>query len=451
MASVAAALKERGIAVSGSDQGIYPPMSNFLEERGIEARPFDEANLAHKPNLVVIGNAISRGNPEAEYVLEHNLAYCSLPELLRHRFLRGKRSLVISGTHGKTTAASLLAWLLEYNGLKPSFLIGGIPNNLGQGARFTDSDWFVIEGDEYDTAFFDKRSKFVHYLPEAVVINNLEFDHADIFGSLAEIQTSFRHLINIVPRNGLLLANADDANLLPLLGIDHCPVRRFGLGDNSDDLASGLAFSESGSEFQLGDTTFRIPMIGELNVRNALAALLLARYTGLSDEQIQSGFDTFKGIQRRLEIRGETGGVIVIDDFAHHPTAIRETLKALGQRYPGRRVWAIFEPRSNTTRRNHFQSELSEALRLAKRVVVAEIARLEQVPEGERLDPARLMEDIRTAGTKADYLPTSDEIVTHVTVQAEPGDILCVLSNGGFGNIHQKLLAALAERSTKKL
>ena len=451
MASVAAALKERGIAVSGSDQGIYPPMSNFLEERGIEARPFDEANLAHKPNLVVIGNAISRGNPEAEYVLEHNLAYCSLPELLRHRFLRGKRSLVVSGTHGKTTAASLLAWLLEYNGLKPSFLIGGIPNNLGQGARFTDSDWFVIEGDEYDTAFFDKRSKFVHYLPEAVVINNLEFDHADIFGSLAEIQTSFRHLINIVPRNGLLLANADDANLLPLLGIDHCPVRRFGLGDNSDDLASGLAFSESGSEFQLGDTTFRIPMIGELNVRNALAALLLARYTGLSDEQIQSGFDTFKGIQRRLEIRGETGGVIVIDDFAHHPTAIRETLKALGQRYPGRRVWAIFEPRSNTTRRNHFQSELAEALRLAKRVVVAEIARLEQVPEGERLDPARLMEDIRTAGTKADYLPTSDEIVTQVTVQAEPGDILCVLSNGGFGNIHQKLLAALAERSTKKL
>ena len=451
MASVAAALKERGIAVSGSAQGIYPPMSNFLEERGIEARPFDEANLAHKPNLVVIGNAISRGNPEAEYVLEHNLAYCSLPELLRHRFLRGKRSLVVSGTHGKTTAASLLAWLLEYNGLNPSFLIGGIPNNLGQGARFTDSDWFVIEGDEYDTAFFDKRSKFVHYLPEAVVINNLEFDHADIFGSLAEIQTSFRHLINIVPRNGLLLANADDANLLPLLGIDHCPVRRFGLGDNSDDLANGLAFSESGSEFQLGDTTFRIPMIGELNVRNALAALLLARYTGLSDEQIQSGFDTFKGIQRRLEIRGETGGIIVIDDFAHHPTAIRETLKALGQRYPGRRVWAIFEPRSNTTRRNHFQSELAEALSLAKRVVVAEIARLEQVPEEERLDPARLMEDIRTAGTKADYLPTSDEIVTHVTVQAEPGDILCVLSNGGFGNIHQKLLAALAERSTKKL
>jgi len=445
MASVAAALKERGIAVSGSDQGIYPPMSTFLEERGIAAKPFGEANLAHKPDLVVIGNAISRGNPEAEFALDQKLNYCSLPELLKHQFLRGKRSLVVTGTHGKTTTASLLAWLLDHNGLNPSFLIGGIPNNLGQGARFTDSDWFVIEGDEYDTAFFDKRSKFVHYLPEAVVINNLEFDHADIFGSLAEIQTSFQRLINIVPRNGLLLANGDDANLEPLLGIDHCPVRRFGLGGDCDDLASGLAYSESGSEFRLGDTTFCIPMVGELNIRNALAALLLARYAGLNDLQIQSGLDTFEGIRRRMEIRGEAGGVTVIDDFAHHPTAIRETLKALGQRYPGRRVWAIFEPRSNTTRRNHFQAELAEALRLAKRVVVAGIARLEQIPAEERLDPARLMEDIRTADTEADYIPTADEIVEHVVGQAKEGDILCVLSNGGFGGIHQKLLDALAK------
>ena len=445
MASVAAALKERGIAVSGSDQGIYPPMSTFLEERGIAAKPFGEANLAHKPDLVVIGNAISRGNPEAEFALGQKLNYCSLPELLKHQFLRGKRSLVVSGTHGKTTTASLLAWLLEHNGLNPSFLIGGIPNNLGQGARFTDSDWFVIEGDEYDTAFFDKRSKFVHYLPEAVVINNLEFDHADIFGSLAEIQTSFQRLINIVPRNGLLLANGDDANLEPLLGIDHCPVRRFGLGGDCDDLASGLAYNESGSEFRLGDTTFCIPMVGELNIRNALAALLLARYAGLNDVQIQSGLDTFEGIRRRMEIRGEAGGVTVIDDFAHHPTAIRETLKALGQRYPGRRVWAIFEPRSNTTRRSHFQAELAEALRLAKRVVVAGIARLEQIPTEERLDPARLMEDIRTTDTEADYIPTADEIVEHVVGQAKEGDILCVLSNGGFGEIHQKLLDALAK------
>jgi len=443
MASVAAALKERGVAVTGSDEGIYPPMSTFLAERGIEAKPFDEANLAHKPDLVVIGNAISRGNPEAEFALEQKLNYCSLPELLKHRFLRGKRTLVVTGTHGKTTTASLLAWLLEHNGHNPGFLIGGIPNNLGQGARFTDSDWFVIEGDEYDTAFFDKRSKFVHYLPEAVVINNLEFDHADIFDSLAEIQTSFQRLINIIPRNGLLLANDDDAHLEPLLGIDHCPVRRFGLGGGCDEQASDLAHGENGSSFRLGSEVFRIPMIGELNVRNALAALLLARYAGLSDGQIQSGFDSFDGIRRRMEIRGEVGGVTVIDDFAHHPTAIRETLKALGQRFPGRRIWAIFEPRSNTTRRNHFQAELADALRLAKRVVVAGIARLEQIPAEERLDPARLMEDIRSTDTGAEYIPTPDEIVEHVVGQAEEGDILCFLSNGGFGGIHQKLLDAL--------
>ena len=443
MASVAAALKERGFAITGSDQGIYPPMSTFLEERGIEARPFEEANLAYKPDLVVIGNAISRGNPEAEYALDHKLAYCSLPELLKHQFLRGKRSLVVSGTHGKTTTASLLAWLLEHNGLNPSFLIGGIPNNLGQGARFTDSEWCVLEGDEYDTAFFDKRSKFVHYLPEAVVINNLEFDHADIFSSLAEIQTSFQRLINIVPRNGMLLVNGDEPNLRPLATIEHCPVRHFGLGNDCDEQANDLLFSENGSTFRLGEAEFRIPMIGELNVRNALAALLMARYAGLSDAQIQSGFDTFEGIRRRMEIRGEVNGVTVIDDFAHHPTAIRETLKALGRRFPERRIWAIFEPRSNTTRRNHFQLELAEALRLAKRVVVAEVARLEQVPPEDRLNPAQLMADIRAAGVEADYLSTADEIVAHVVPQAQPGDILCVLSNGGFDNIHQKLIDAL--------
>ena len=443
MASVAAALKERGFAITGSDQGIYPPMSTFLEERGIEARPFEEANLAYNPDLVVIGNAISRGNPEAEYALDHKLAYCSLPELLKHQFLRGKRSLVVSGTHGKTTTASLLAWLLEHNGINPSFLIGGIPNNLGQGARFTDSEWCVLEGDEYDTAFFDKRSKFVHYLPEAVVINNLEFDHADIFSSLAEIQTSFQRLINIVPRNGMLLVNGDEPNLRPLAKIEHCPVRHFGLGNDCEEQANDLLFRENGSTFRLGEAEFRIPMIGELNVRNALAALLIARYAGLSDAQIQSGFDTFEGIRRRMEIRGEVNGVTVIDDFAHHPTAIRETLKALGRRFPERRIWAIFEPRSNTTRRNHFQLELAEALRLAKRVVVAEVARLEQVPPEDRLNPAQLMADIRAAGVEADYLPTADEIVAHVVPQAQPGDILCVLSNGGFDNIHQKLIDAL--------
>jgi len=443
MASVAAALKERGYTITGSDQGIYPPMSTFLEERDIEASPYSESNLTHKPDLVVIGNAISRGNLEAELTLEQKLPYCSLPELLKHHFLRGKRSLVISGTHGKTTTASLLAWILEHNGLNPSFLIGGIPNNLGQGARFTESDWFVLEGDEYDTAFFDKRSKFVHYLPEAVVINNLEFDHADIFSSLNEIQTAFQRLINIIPRNGLLLANGDESNLKPLININHCPVRRFGLSNACEEQADNLLYDENGSRFRIGKSEFRIPMIGELNVRNALAALLMARYTGLSDSQIQAGFDSFKGIRRRMEIRGEVKGITVIDDFAHHPTAIRETLKALDRRFPNRRIWAIFEPRSNTTRRNHFQTELAAALSLAKYVIVAEVARLDQVPPEERLNPEQLMEDIRSKGAEAYYLPTANDIISHIIPETQYGDILCVLSNGGFDNIHQKLIDEL--------
>ena len=443
MASVAAALKERGYTITGSDQGIYPPMSTFLEERDIEASPYSESNLTHKPDLVVIGNAISRGNLEAELTLEQKLPYCSLPELLKHHFLRGKRSLVISGTHGKTTTASLLAWILEHNGLNPSFLIGGIPNNLGQGARFTESDWFVLEGDEYDTAFFDKRSKFVHYLPEAVVINNLEFDHADIFSSLNEIQTAFQRLINIIPRNGLLLANGDESNLKPLININHCPVRRFGLSNACEEQVDNLLYDENGSRFRIGKSEFRIPMIGELNVRNALAALLMARYTGLSDSQIQAGFDSFKGIRRRMEIRGEVKGITVIDDFAHHPTAIRETLKALDRRFPNRRIWAIFEPRSNTTRRNHFQTELAAALSLAKYVIVAEVARLDQVPPEERLNPEQLMEDIRSKGAEAYYLPTANDIISHIIPETQYGDILCVLSNGGFDNIHQKLIDEL--------
>ena len=443
MASVAAALKERGYTITGSDQGIYPPMSTFLEERDIEASPYSESNLTHKPDLVVIGNAISRGNLEAELTLEQKLPYCSLPELLKHHFLRGKRSLVISGTHGKTTTASLLAWILEHNGLNPSFLIGGIPNNLGQGARFTESDWFVLEGDEYDTAFFDKRSKFVHYLPEAVVINNLEFDHADIFSSLNEIQTAFQRLINIIPRNGLLLANGDESNLKPLININHCPVRRFGLSNACEEQADNLLYDENGSRFRIGKSEFRIPMIGELNVRNALAALLMARYTGLSDSQIQAGFDSFKGIRRRMEIRGEVKGITVIDDFAHHPTAIRETLKALDRRFPNRRIWAIFEPRSNTTRRNHFQTELAAALSLAKYVIVAEVARLDQVPPEERLNPEQLMEDIRSKGAEAYYFPTANDIISHIIPETQYGDILCVLSNGGFDNIHQKLIDEL--------
>src|SRR5882672_180966 len=445
MASVAAAMREKGFSVTGSDQNVYPPMSTFLAERKIEViAGFAEHNLAHRPDLVVIGNAISRGNPEAEFCLDHKLRFCSLPDLLREFFLRGKRTIVVAGTHGKTTTTSLLTWVFEHNGLNPSYLIGGIPNNLSQGARFTDSEWFIIEGDEYDTAFFDKRSKFIHYLPEVAIINNVEFDHADIFADLAAVQKTFSHFIRIIPRNGLLLGNGDDPNLAPLLNVNFCPVKRFGLGENNSVRATNMRLGPTASEFEIPSAKFHLNLAGEFNVRNALAVVAAAKHCGLSNKQIQSAFDTFKGIKRRMEVRGIAGGVTVIDDFGHHPTAIRETLRALRIRYPSQKVWAIFEPRSNTTRRKVFQMELVAAFADADFVVIAQIARLELLPPSERLDPVRLMDDLKKSGKNAAYLPDADAIVEHVVRTVEGGDVICVFSNGGFGGIQGKLMERLA-------
>ena len=447
MASAASAMKEKGIEVTGSDQNVYPPMSTFLADRKIGVmNGYAERNLVHKPDLVVIGNAISRVNPEAEFVLDHKLRHCSLPELLKEFFIRGKRSIVVAGTHGKTTTTSLLTWVFEHNGLNPSYLIGGIPNNLSQGARFTDSEWFIIEGDEYDTAFFDKRSKFIHYQPEVAVLNNLEFDHADIFENLDAIKKSFSHFIRLVPRNGLLLANGDDPNLAPLLNVTHCPVKRFGLGENNAIQAFNLRYGPTATEFEIPSFKFHLNMMGELNARNALAVIACAKHCGLKNHQIQSAFDTFKGIKRRMEVRGIAGGVTVVDDFGHHPTAIRETLRALRIKYPREKIWAIFEPRSNTTRRNVFQSELADAFADADAVVVAEVARLEQIAPEERLNPEKLMQDLKNSGKNAAYLPDVEAIVTHTVKHAQGGDIVVVFSNGGFGGIHGKLLQQLGRR-----
>jgi len=340
MASAAAAMLDQGFEVTGSDQNVYEPMASFLAAKKIAITGYDERNLAHRPDLVVIGNAISRGNAEAEYVLDHKLRYTSLPALLGEFFVRGKRSLVVSGTHGKTTTTSLLTWVFEHNGLNPSYLIGGIPNNFPQGARFTDGEWFIIEGDEYDTAFFDKRSKFIHYQPEIAIVNNLEFDHADIFENLAAVKKTFSHFIRLIPRNGLLLGNGDDANLAPLLEVTHCPVKRFGLGDDNAVHAFNLRFGSTATEFEIPSFKFHLNLVGELNVRNALAVIGAAKHCGLSNKQIQSAFDTFKGIKRRMEIKGIAGGVTVIDDFGHHPTAIRETLRALRIKYAREKIWA---------------------------------------------------------------------------------------------------------------
>jgi UDP-N-acetylmuramate: L-alanyl-gamma-D-glutamyl-meso-diaminopimelate ligase len=451
MASVAAAMKARGFTVTGSDQNIYPPMSTFLEERRIAvAAGYSETNLAARPDLVVIGNAISRGNPEAELALELKMRYCSLPELLKEFFIRGKRALVVAGTHGKTTTTSLLAWVFEHAGLNPSFLIGGIPLNFSEGARFTESPWFILEGDEYDTAFFDKRSKFIHYLPEVAILNNLEFDHADIFENLAAIETSFRRFIQIVPRNGLLLANGDDPALTPLLGVGHCPVRRFGLGEANAHRGTDLQLKAESSSFRLDGAVFDIPLTGELNVRNALGVAACARHCGLSDAQIQAGFSSFRGIRRRMEVAGSAGGVTVVDDFGHHPTAIRETIRALRLKFPGRRIWAVFEPRTNTTRRNVFQSELAGALSLADAAVVAQVARLELLPPDQRLNPERLIAEIRAAGRSAAYLPSVETIIEHISTECRHDDVVCIFSNGGFGGIHGKLLKRCSESAAAR-
>jgi len=447
MASAAAAMLDKGFTVTGSDQNVYEPMASFLAAKKIVVmNGYDERNLAQKPDLVVIGNAISRGNPEAEFVLDHKLRYCSLPELLCEFFIRGKRSLVVSGTHGKTTTTALLAWVFEHNGFNPSYLIGGIPNNFSQGARFTDGEWFIIEGDEYDTAFFDKRSKFIHYQPEVAIINNLEFDHADIFENLAAVKKTFSHFIRLVPRNGLLLGNGDDENLAPLLNVTHCPVKKFGLGENNSIHAFNLRFGPTATEFEIPSFKFHLNLIGELNVRNALAVIGAAKHCGLSNKQIQSAFDTFKGIKRRMEVKGIASGVTVIDDFGHHPTAIRGTLRALRIKYAKEKIWAIFEPRTNTTRRNYFQAELAASFVDADGVIVSQIARLELLAPEERLNPEKLMQDIGATGRPTAYLPDADAIVAHLVRIVQGGDVIVVFSNGGFGGIHGKLLAQLGRR-----
>lgn len=447
MASVAVALKEKGFHVTGSDQNVYPPMSTFLAEHGIPvAEGYTERNLSHRPDLVVVGNAVSRGNPEVEYVLDKKLDYCSLPELLREFFLRGKRCIVVAGTHGKTTVASLLAWVFEHNGLNPSFMIGGIPLNFGRGARFTNSEWVILEGDEYDTAFFDKRSKFVHYMPELVVINNIEFDHADIFENLRAVKNAFAQLIRIIPRTGMLFANGDDPNVVELLGSAPCPVKRFGLGPENAICAFNILLAPTVSEFEIPSYKFKIGLLGEMNVRNALAVVAVAKHCGLKNHQIQSAFETFRGVRRRLETRGIARGVVVLDDFGHHPTAIAQTLRAARIRYPKERIWAVFEPRSNTTRRNVFQNELVSAFEQADAIVISSVARAELLPPEQRLDPEKLAADLRSRGKTAEYIPGVTDIVHYLTRTLQPGDVVIIFSNGGFDGLHTKLLEQLGRR-----
>jgi UDP-N-acetylmuramate: L-alanyl-gamma-D-glutamyl-meso-diaminopimelate ligase len=448
MGSVAAALRERGFTVTGSDENIYPPMSTFLESKGIALHQgYRPENIPADAEIIVIGNAIVRGNPEVEAVLNRKLYYASLPEVLKQFFLRGRHNLVVTGTHGKTTTTALLAWIMTAAKLDPGYVIGGIPKNLGQGARFNDSKYFVIEGDEYDSAFFDKRSKFVHYLPELLIVNNIEFDHADIFRDLEEIKLSFRRLLNIVPQNGMVLLNGDDPNCVEVARECLAQILEIGFSPNCAQQIRDVAYSPDGSRFTLGNDEFEVPLIGEFNVRNAAMAISASRFYGVSVAKIRKALARFQGVARRQEVRGEARGVKVIDDFGHHPTAIRETLRALRHRYPGCRLWAVFEPRSNTTRRAVFQQELPNALKLADGVFISQVARLEQIPEAERLNPGAVVEAIAESGRPAFYEPDVAHIVERLVPLLKAQDVVVIFSNGGFDGIHGKLLERLREDS----
>src|SRR4051812_9614248 len=362
MGAVAVALQERGFKVTGSDENVYPPMSTFLQEKGIALmQGYHAENTPADADVVVIGNAITRGNPEVEAVLNRKLLYLSLPEVLRNFFLRGGHNLVVTGTHGKTTTTALLAWIMETAGHKPGYLIGGIPKNFGKGGRLNDSKFFVIEGDEYDSAFFDKRSKFVHYLPELVIVNNIEFDHADIFNNLDEIKLSFRRLLNIVPQNGMVLFNGDDRNCVEVGRNCLAQMIEIGFSENCAQRIRDVEYFPGGSRFILGDDAYEIPLIGEFNVRNAAMAVAAAKFYRVPKAKIDKALATFSGVARRQEERGEARGEKVIDAFPHHPTEIAQTLHAMRQRYEKNGVWGFFEPRPNPPRRAIFQKELSEA------------------------------------------------------------------------------------------
>ena len=444
MGSVAAAMRDSGFTVSGQDDNVYPPMSTFLEGKGIAiTRGFRPEDIP-AADLIVIGNALSRGNAAVESVLNRKLYYLSLPETLKQFFLRGRHNLVVTGTHGKTTTTSLLAWIFESAGLAPSYLIGGIPANLGQGACLRDSKHFIIEGDEYDTAFFDKRAKFIHYLPELVIVNNIEFDHADIYENLDAVKLSFRRLLNIVPGEGMVLLNADDPNCLDVAGTCPAPIVEVGFSENAANHIRHPRHERGISTFELFGATFRVPLIGDFNIRNAAMAASAAHFYGVPVPEIQKALASFQGIKRRQEVRGVAGGITVIDDFGHHPTAIRETLAGLRSRYAGARLWALFEPRSNTTRRAVFQQELPRAFEEADGVFIAQVARLDQLAPEDRLNPEKVVADIAAKGNPAFYEPTADAIIEKLKPLAQSGDVVVVFSNGGFDGIHGKLLQRLA-------
>src|SRR3954470_5862936 len=452
MATLAALLKSRGYDVRGSDQNVYPPMSEFLAEQQITTlQGYKAEHITPDLDLVVVGNAISRGNPELEEVLDRKIRYCSLPEAVRDHFLWGARSIVIAGTHGKTTTTSLTGWVLAHGGADPSVFIGGIAENFESSYRLGGGREFVIEGDEYDSAFFDKTAKFLKYLPDIAIVNNIEFDHADIYPDVAAVELAFKRLAVLVPRNGVLLLGSDSPRAAALAAHAASPVETFGVDGDPTWKATDLAVGPGGTRFKVHRQgtllgTFEVPLLGAHNVRNALAGIAVCATLGIDTRAIADGLKSFAGVKRRLELRGSVDGIEVYDDFAHHPTAVAETIAALRLAHPTRRIWAIFEPRSASSCLKVFQRDFVQAFEGADQVVVAPVFR-SKVAEDRRLSREALVADLVAKGRRARAASSTADIVDTVAREAASGDLVVVMSNGGFDGVHEKLLGALGDRA----
>jgi UDP-N-acetylmuramate: L-alanyl-gamma-D-glutamyl-meso-diaminopimelate ligase len=457
MASLAGLLQLQGHRITGSDKAAYPPMSDLLRGLGIPIlEPYAETNLDPRPDLVVIGNALSRGNPEVERVLDERIPFTSMAALLREEFLLGRESLVVAGTHGKTTTTSMLAWIYqvaarENPALEPSFLIGGVAENFGSSFQLRPTRTFIVEGDEYDTAFFDKGPKFLHYFPDALILTHVEFDHADIYADLEAVKTTFKRLVNLVPRRGLIVAYDGSATVTECVSCALCRVERYGFSESSEWRIEKLRHEDGVTRWEVWHggslwAELEMQLAGEHNALNATAAAALAAGQGIGKETIRAALAGFKSVKRRLEVRAQIGGVTIIEDFAHHPTAIRETLRALRAVYPQARLWAILEPRSNTLRRKVLQSELVESLRLADSVLLAGVYQQQRIPEEERLLPEEVVRALNEAGTEAELYADVDAIINRIVPQVQSGDVVAILSNGGFDGIYEKLPARLGER-----
>lgn len=453
MGSLAGLLAEAGADVRGSDEAVYPPMSTMLRDKGIRVlEGYKASHLDDRPDLVIVGNIATRQNPEALAAVERGIPYLSMPQALGRLFLEGRHSIVVAGTHGKTTSSAVMAFVLSAAGRDPSFLVGGVLIDFGRSYTLGRGEDFVLEGDEYETSYFDKGPKFLHYRPRSVILTSVEYDHAEMYPDLASVKQAFRKLLELIPPDGLLVYCADDANVREVLPSARCRTVPYGCGRGDGWRGHVRSSGPEGMEFEVSLDgvlfgVFQSTLTGLHNLRNILGVIGVAHARGLSATAIAQGLAAFSGVKRRQEVRGVAAGVVVIDDFAHHPTAVRATLQATRDRYPGRRLWAVFEPRTNTTRRSVFQEEYARSFDDADRIVLAAVDHPERAPEGERFSVERLLADLKGRRKEADYIPTVDGIVAQVAREAQSGDVVLVMSNGAFGGLHQKLLAALGERA----